>query len=517
MKKLILLLIASITLISCAEEIPVKFIPLTTDSEEAKAAFKEGIFRNDQNEVNEAEAAFKKAIELDENFLLPKIFYNSGARADNRERSLYAYENRSKSSEIEQKIIEASYQRTFYSDLSASIKIMDSLIIKYSDIPFLYEAVGYQKSFNKDFDGAIVAWEKAIELNPNSYSAALLLGLLHVNVGTDYMPLPEEKRDVKQGKKWLEMASKIRPKASATPRFIGNIYRAELKLDEALESYKLAVKKNTEKTSQLMEQNLMVGHTLSAMGKYDEARKAYLETIDLSINGYWRANNYNYYTLSLLFEKKYDEAIQFLSQAQEKLKTEVPEKEILDWGLRRIEFNKWLTFSHGQRKDEALTSQEKLNLADKEIYEINLLDAVDEKEKLRLERGFKTGLLYRSAWSDILFGDYESARDSLSKMYDIRSDRVSDNPDALNGYHALSGYLNLMEGDLDEALSMYEKRLQRGDLGEYHNYFYALSLKASGKEEKSNKILINLANNPFVDWQIGIVKNLAKAQIKTNL
>ena len=58
----------------CSDEKVVKFIPLTTDSEEAKEAFQEGIYREDQNETNESRAAFKKAIELDENFLLAKIF-----------------------------------------------------------------------------------------------------------------------------------------------------------------------------------------------------------------------------------------------------------------------------------------------------------------------------------------------------------------------------------------------------------------------------------------------------------
>ena len=74
-----------------------------------------------------------------------------------------------------------------------------------------------------------------------------------------------------------------------------------------------------------------------------------------------------------------------------------------------------------------------------------------------------------------------------------------------------------MEGNINESLFMYEKRLERGDMGEYHNYFYALTLKASGNQEKSKEIFVNLANSPFVDWTIALVKNLAKAQIKTNL
>ena len=516
MKKLILLLIVSLTIFSCAEEKQVKFIPLTTDSLEAKAAFIDGIFREDQNEINESLEAFKKAIDLDNDFLIPKIFYNS-TPSENRERLLEAYDKRESASEIEQKIIEAFYQMNIYGNSSEAIKIFDSLITEYSDIPFLYERTANMKAFNKDFDEAISYWEKALELNPNSYFSALRLGLLHINVGDAYMMMDEEKRDLKEGEKWLKLASKIRPDASATPRFLGNVYRTELKLDKALEAYKLSVKKNTEKTSQLMVQNLMVGHTLSAMGKHKQAREAYNTTINFSINTFWWAINHNYYAFSLLSEKKYDEAIRFLSNAQIELKTFDDSKEIIDWSIDRIEFIKWLIISHSQRKDESMVSMDKIIEFMNTQYEKDLENAVDEMERERLSRNYKSGLLFRSSWSNILFGEYDSARFSLNQMYEILSDRLDEDPDALNGYHSLSGYLNLMEGNIEESLSMYEKRKERGDMDEYHSYFYALSLKASGEQEKSKEIMTSIANSAFSDWTIAMVKNLAKSQIQKNL
>ena len=296
MKKF-LLLILSITLFSsCQEDKDVKFIPLTTNSIEAKQAFIEGVFRNDQNEANESRESFRKALDFDNDFLLAKIYYNSDSPEENRSRLLEAYENRMTVSEIEQKIIESNYQRRIYNDLPGSIEIMDELLQKYNDIPFLFETTGYMKSFNKDFDDAIKYWNRALELNPNSYMSALALGLLNVTVGTDYMPLPEDRRDLEQGKEWLKLASKIRPDASATPRFLGNIYRAEGDLEEALSLYQTAVQKNTEKTSQIMEQRLMVAHTLSAMGDYDSAREWYEKTIEVSLNDFWWAQNHVYYS-----------------------------------------------------------------------------------------------------------------------------------------------------------------------------------------------------------------------------
>jgi len=298
---------------------------------------------------------------------------------------------------------------------------------------------------------------------------------------------------------------------------LGNIYRAELDLEKALEVYELAVKKNTEKTSQLMEQNLMVGHTLMAMEKYDEAREAYQKTIDLSINNYWWGINRVYLSYTYLAEKKYDEAIRYLSEAQENLKNIEDAKEVIDWVDNRIEFNKWLVISHSQRKEEAMISMGRLNNRQFEDLQIGLENAIDEKEKERLQRGYKVGTLFRSVWSDIVFGEYENARLNLDEMNKILKTRLNENPDALNGYHALSGYLNLMEGNIEESLKMYEKRKLRGDMGEYHDYFYALTLKASGDVEKSEEILLRIANSAFSDWTIAITKNLAKAQLQTNI
>ena len=515
--KFFILLSLLIISYSCSDEKVVKFIPLTTDSEEAKEAFKEGIYREDQNETNESRAAFKKAIELDENFLLAKIFYDSTVYTENRERLLQAYQRKSEVSELEQKIIEANYERVVYGNGKKAMAIFDSLIIKYPDIPFLYERTGNMKAFSNEFDKSIEYWKKALEINPKSYYSALRLGLLHVNVGTEFAPLPLERRNLDEGKKWLNEASKIRPNASATPRFLGNFYRAELDLDKALEVYELAVKKNTEKTSQLMEQNLMVGHTLMAMGKYDDARDAYKKTIDVSINNFWWGQNHIYSSYTYLAEKKYDQAILFLSKAQESLKKMDDSAEIIDFIVNRIEFNKWLVISHSQRKEEAMISMKKMNDKRYSDLQTGLKNAIDEKEKERLKRGFEVGTLFRSVWSDIVFGEYENARLNLSEMKQIQEPRLADNPDSLNGYLELSGYLNLMEGNIEESLDMYNKRKLRGDMGEYHDYFYALTLKASGDIEKSEEILLRIANSAFSDWTIAITKNLAKAQLQTNI
>jgi hypothetical protein len=88
----------------------------------------------------------------------------------------------------------------------------------------------------------------------------------------------------------------------------------------------------------------------------------------------------------------------------------------------------------------------------------------------------------------------------------------------MNEFHKYSGYLNLMEGDPEEAIKSYSnlsKEVMTGD--SYHVYFLALAKKAIGEVEESNLILSELANDNFATWQNAIVKNLAKSQININI
>ena len=512
-----LIIFLSTVFIGCQGKIDVKKIPLTSTSEEAKTAFFEGIYRYDQNEVDESNAAFKRALELDPNFELVKLYYDTKSPEQNRNNIIEAYNNREKVSEVEKGLIEAEYQLRIYGDLSQCINVLKSVIEKYPDIPYLYELTAYRQSFNKDFDDAITNWKKGLELNPNSYFSALGLGLLHITVGSEFRYMPEDRIDLDEAESWLKLAQSIRPNASATPRFLGNLYRAKYDLESALKSYETAVNMNTEKTSMLMEQTLMLAHTHTAMGNYEIAREYYEKTIDLSINDAWVAINNTYYTFSLLYEKKYDDAIKRLSEAELKVDGLSGDREVIEWGKNRLEFIKFLAFGHSQRIEETKISLGKLDdFADRQA-KTRLERSVDELERKNIERGLKVGKLFRSSWFNILFGNYEIAQSQLDTMYEIQNTRIEKNPDALNGYYNLSGYLNLMQGNVEESISMYDKVLERGDLDEYNRYFYALALKAVGELDKSKQIFTELANNPFANWQIAMVKNLAKAQIKTNI
>jgi hypothetical protein len=143
---------------------------------------------------------------------------------------------------------------------------------------------------------------------------------------------------------------------------------------------------------------------------------------------------------------------------------------------------------------------------------------MNEDQKNRLLTNQKKQGISMQIWYNILFGNYEDARSLINEFKIISESQLSYNPNSMNEFHKYSGYLNLMEGDPEEAIKSYSnlsKEVMTGD--SYHVYFLALAKKAIGEVEESNLILSELANDNFATWQNAIVKNLAKSQININI
>ena len=137
-------------------------------------------------------------------------------------------------------------------------------------------------------------------------------------------------------------------------------------------------------------------------------------------------------------------------------------------------------------------------------------------ERRRL--GSKSGKLDLMIWYNILFGEYDKAREMLIEYEEMTKIQLAYNPRAQIEYNKYLGYINLMEGNPEESINAYNN-VPRDVLTDdnYHMYFLALAKKAIGQKKESKEMMILLANDNFATWQNAVVKNLAKAQIKTNI
>ena len=113
MKKLILLLITTLTIISCSETKEIRRIEWTSSSEEAKVLFEEFLtnLENRNWEPEYQEALFDSIAKLDPDFYVPKLFNNFKDSDERRSLVRLAYNNRDKVSDLESRFIEGNYER----------------------------------------------------------------------------------------------------------------------------------------------------------------------------------------------------------------------------------------------------------------------------------------------------------------------------------------------------------------------------------------------------------------------
>jgi len=524
MKNLIYLALLSVTLISCSEEKQVKRIEWTSTSEDAKVLFEEFLSNMENYRWNPKgqELLMDSILKLDPNFLMAKRYDNFKTSKETRENLTYAYVNREKVSDIESRLIAANYERRINGSLVREDQIIDSLIEDYKDYFQLRILSGDVKNRLANPKGSDQRWKEALEINPNSFEGLVNRAFLHFPTGNNFIMLASDERDLNIAIDLLNRGSKLYPESSRWSRFLGNVYRAQGDFEKALTSYEksldiigkyeLGVESDSYANSLLM-----VGHVYTFTEKYDKAREYYDKGIVIS-NNYWKVAMSELKAHTFMYQKDFASAIYLLSKTQEVI-NEMDEEPLtkLNW-QSFTEFTKFLAFGHSLQEEETIKSVKRMAEIGKAQLKIQLEGVSDQRQKEKFNLANEKAAIESQTWFNILFGNYEEARISLNSLRELSNKQLEYNPNALNEYFKLSGYLNLMEGNPKESIEDYSK-LSKEILTDdgYHYYFLALAKKAEGQNEESKQILVDLANNNFATWQNAVVKNLAKAQIKTNL
>ena len=523
MRKLTLLLAITIVITSCSEPEKSERIQWTSSSEEAKDLFEEFLINieNRNWEPQAQETIFDSIAKLDPNFFVPKLF--NGFK-DNEERRILlrlAYDNREKVSDIESRFIESNYERRIKGNINRQDQILDSLILDYPQYFQLYIWSGDIKN-QLDVKASEKRYEEALLVNPNSFEAYVNLAFLHFPTGNDFYMLATDERDLKKAETLLNEAKKLLPESSRPPRFLGNIYRAQGEFDKALSSYNesLDIIKKFEtgtESNQYANSLLMVGHVYTFQGQYEKARSYYDNAIAIS-NEYWMVSINALKSQTFLYQKNFAAAVNLLSEVQSQVSIfDIDEVQKINY-TEYLEFNKFLAFGHSNQQLATQESIDKMKDLRASRMAILLSNAQDEKEKQRIETNLNNSNMETDIWFNILFGNYEEASIQIDKFKSMSEVELEFNPTALNSFYKFSGYLNLMEGNPQESINDYSNLSKEDMTGDsYHSYFLALAKKAVGKEDESKQVFIELANDNFATWQNSIIKNLAKAQIKTNL
>ena len=192
--------------ISCAKEVEVLDIPLTSKSPEAIEVLANELFFKKANVTgrifnNFVTTALEEALEIDPDFVFAKALYSDsgGSLSNNERRALIesAYENRNTVSDIEKTLIEVIYFNTITGNKVQAAQLLDKVI---SENPQYY----YLRVFNGVFQNLVMQnpknaqanWQEALKINPNANIAKLLLAQLHFVTTPDFILLDNSEIDL---------------------------------------------------------------------------------------------------------------------------------------------------------------------------------------------------------------------------------------------------------------------------------------------------------------------------------
>ena len=191
-----------------------------------------------------------------------------------------------------------------------------------------------------------------------------------------------------------------------------------------------------------------------------------------------------------IYDKKYDLAIKAIDKVEELINSD---NEISDLQrsnrLYLCDFERYLAYGHSQMKEDAYESLQKMNDHAEELKKLRIQIASSESEIERIELESEINKDFNNIWYLILFGEFEDAAEQLKSYSQLSSSYLVYDSKAMINFYKLSGYLNLMSGNVDASLSFYNqipRELLDGD--NYHLYFYALAINAKGDKE-SREIL----------------------------
>ncbi|HSM18407.1 MAG TPA: tetratricopeptide repeat protein [Gemmatimonadales bacterium] len=244
-------------------------LPVTTASDAARQEFFEGTMAADMGRANDANTHFEKAVEADPAFAAGYLQVAATAASTEKFSAnlAKAVENAANASRAEQLMIDVM-QKGFENNTESQLAAAQQLVEVQGDSPRAWLTLaGVQSGLNQISD-ARQSLAKAIELAPN-FAAA------HMQAGNNYMFL--EPKDFVKAEEHFRKAIELAPNEATPYDLMGDVHRAQGKLEAAAEDYTMAAARAPEDGSPLQQR----GHVHSFLGNHDAARADYTRAMEL--------------------------------------------------------------------------------------------------------------------------------------------------------------------------------------------------------------------------------------------
>ncbi len=483
--KIFFVIIITLALFSCGGNSSKTEFPVSTESEDAKALFNEAYYLTQIFKEDEAKTKLLKAVEIDRGFGAAYILLSSLGINTVSETDMYyekALSLSDKLNDVEKNLLEiriSGRDNDVIKRLKYSKKLVELLpnnAIAHQRLAWTYWETAKIEEMRKSSNDAIQKDKKYV--------------MAYSNLASSYMfndPIDYEKAE-----KYARDALSINKKESFSHVLVGDVLRAQNKLQDAAKKYDDAYEAGTNNYLSAHK----AGHAYTMIDP-PEARKRFDQAINDARNPgqkiapeYWKVYTH-------IHENNFQKAHDQLMKLKNKLDSYGFSDEKVQEKMSDVLWHEYFIKAHTGEHDAANTTLKK-----KKIIDLAIAKKSKNKRAINNAESFA---LWLESHLEIMKGDYELAKKKLGQLKTMVANE--NNPQKLDGYHRLMGMANLMSGNAEIGVEHFEKAVNQGNI--YFTYFKGLAYKASGNIDKAKEIFQYVATFNFNVLVYTFVRNRA--------
>ncbi|HEX2646507.1 MAG TPA: hypothetical protein VHO95_04710, partial [Candidatus Dormibacteraeota bacterium] len=383
-------------------------------------------------------------------------------------------------SEAERLLIQIT-RKGFENDLTGQLALGQQLVAKYPDSPRAWLALaGVQIGLNRNEEGrASIA--KALTLAPRLYVA-------HTILTNDYVF--GDPRDFTKALEHAQQAEALAPNEPATYTLLGDVYRAQRKLEQARQAYTQGHKLDPRDPVLLVK----LGHANTFLGDYAAARADYDSSLAVG-----RANQRAAFAPFRAYVSVYagDPAAAIADLNQQVASVDalgIPDPT----AVKVTALGNVVTIAtHTRNRDAA-------ERALKELAPL-LMKQADQSGSPAFRRGQEAMIAYNEGWWAARRGDYAAAQRQADRIAQLLA--ADANPRKLEPMHQLEGFIALYQNKYQEAAAHFR---QGNLLDPYIKYQLAVSTEGAGDVAQAAKLFREVAEYNFNTLGFALVRRDAQ-------
>jgi tetratricopeptide (TPR) repeat protein len=452
-------------------------------SPQAEALFKQGLQLADQGDVRQARKLFLQAAEKDPKFASAYIYltaFSQSAKeaADNIAK---AKANLDAASEWD-KLYYATQQSYFTDDWNVRLATAQKMVSTFPTSARALVELGNAYGIRNDSKNEREAFMKAIALAPNWPTG-------YISLASSYSF--EEPKDFNKAEEYAVKATQKAPTSAAAQILLGDVYRAQKKLEKARDAYTAAIALQSDDPAPYYKR----GHANTYLGDFDAARKDYGDGGKYDDLPAFAALNIAY---TYLYDNDVQKAYDALLSEEGKL--DGAKDPMSNEAKLNLLYSSAFIGYHTNDADKVSTIISKMEPLVTQMGE----DIGTPEAKLTQ----KANMLYWKAIAEALKGNFDEASKSAEDMKTTLA--PINNPRKLESYASVKGFIDYKQNKYDVAI----KDFQEGDKNDvYTKYWLARSYEAAGNKDEANKIYKDIADYNFNGIGYALIRSEVKKKV----